>query len=234
MNPLCCIVEPTGLFLTWQPQDEQALSRTRRVVGEVRTNKEGVVTFRYLKNTPDYQKAVEAGFKGYPAFVMKVEEVVTGVLESFLRRLPPRKREDFSEFLTLHRLPFPFEYSDIALLGYTGARLPSDGFALVPIFPENVASCDFLLEIAGFRHVVGTDTTNLRAGDTVGFAVDQSNPVDQDALAIEHDGVRIGYVNRVLKDTVSKWLQSRQVTAVIERINGKPDRPLVYLRVSVR
>lgn len=234
MNPLHHIVEPTGLLLTWQPQDEHAPSRTRRIVGEVRLSKDGVAVFSYLKDASDYQKAIDAGFKGYPAFDTKSDEVTTGVLESFLRRLPPRKREDFSEFLNLHRLPSPFEYSDIALLGYTGARLPSDGFALVPIFPENIAPCDFLLEIAGFRHVAGTDTTNLRPGDLVGFAVDQSNPVDQDALAIEHNGVRIGYVNRVLKDTFSKWLQSRQVTAVIERINGKPERPLVYLRVSVR
>lgn len=234
MNPLCHIVEPAGLLLTWQPQDEQATSRTRRVVGEVRLNKDGVAVFRYLKDAPDYQKAIDAGFKGYPAFDTKAEEVIAGVLESFLRRLPPRKREDFSGFLNLHRLPSPFEYSEFALLAYTGARLPSDGFALVPIFPENVAQCDFLLEIAGFRHVAGTDTANLKAGDPVGFVVDQSNPVDQDALAIEHDGVRIGYVNRVLKDTFSNWLRSRQVTAVIERINGKPDRPLVYLRVSVR
>ncbi|MDP2827645.1 MAG: hypothetical protein Q8O37_03465 [Sulfuricellaceae bacterium] len=234
MNPLCHIVEPAGLLLTWQPQDEQAPSRTRRVVGEVRVNKDGVVAFRYLKDSPDYQKASDAGFKGYPAFDMKADEVATGVLESFLRRLPPRKREDFPEFLKLHRLASPFEYSDIALLAYTGARLPSDGFALVPIFPDNAAPCDFLLEIAGFRHVAGTDTANLEVGDPVSFVVDQSNPVDQDALAIEHNGVRIGYVNRALKDTFSKWLQCRSVTAIIERINGKPERPLVYLRVSIR
>lgn len=234
MNLLRHIVEPVGLLLTWQPQDEQSPSRTRRVVGEVRLNKDGVAAFRYLKGTPDYQKAVEAGFKGYPAFDKKTEEITTGVLESFLRRLPPRKREDFSEFLNLHRLASPFEHSDVALLAYTGARLPSDGFALVPIFPDNVAPCDFLLEIAGFRHVAGTDTANLTVGDPVGFAVDQSNPVDQDALAIEHNGVRIGYVNRALRDIFSKWLQNRAITATIERINGKPERPLVYLRVSVR
>lgn len=234
MNPLCHIVEPVGLLLTWQPQDEQASSRTRRVVGEVRLNNDGVVTFRYLKDTQDYMKAIDAGFKGYPSFDMRSEEVTIGVLESFLRRLPPRKREDFSEFLKLHRLPFPFEYSDLALLAYTGARLPSDGFALVPIFPDNVAACDFLLEIAGYRHVAGTDTANLKVGAPVGFVADQSNPVDSDALAIEHNGVRIGYVNRALRGTFSKWLQSKQITATIERINGKPERPLIYLRVSVR
>jgi hypothetical protein len=234
MNPLRHIVEPAGLLLTWQPQDEQAPSRTRRVVGEVRVNQEGIATFRYLKDTQDYQKALEAGFKGYPAFDTRSEEISAGVLESFLRRLPPRKREDFSEFLKLHRLGFPFEHSDMALLAYTGARLPSDGFALVPIFPDEVAPCDFLLEIAGFRHVAGTDTANLKVGDPVGFVADPDNPVDQDALAVEHNGVRIGYVNRALRNTFRKWLQGNVVTAIVERINGKPERPLVYLRISVR
>lgn len=235
MNPLRHIVEPVGLLLTWQPKDEQATSRTRRVVGEVRLNNDGVAEFCYLKGTADFDCAKENGFQGYPAFTPNSDTPsTTGVLESFLRRLPPRKRDDFSEFLALHRLPFPFNNSDFALLGYTGARLPSDGFSLVPIFPENSAPCDFLLEVAGFRHAEGAAISNLAVGDEVSFAIDSTNPVEQDAIGVYHSGIRIGYVNRALKDTFSTWMKNRIVKAAIERLNGKPERPLVYVRIEVR
>lgn len=106
-----------------------------------------------------------------------------GVIESLLRRLSPRNREDFTEFLAQHRLPYSFNYSDMTLLGYTGALLPSDGFALVPDFSQNSMSCDYLMEVAGLHHVFN-DMHVIHEGDTVNFQIDQDNPVDQDALQV--------------------------------------------------
>ncbi len=112
--------------------------RTRRVIGEVLSEKpSGDIVFRYLKGTDDFQAAEAAGFKGFPAFRLEDTEIRHGVLESLMRRLPPRNREDFGDYLRLHGLPASFKLSDLALLGHTGARLPSDGFALVPEFPED-------------------------------------------------------------------------------------------------
>lgn len=233
MNLLQHIVEPERLLLTWQPQDEQAPVRTRRIVGEVNMESNGQSVFRYLRGTEDFNAAQEAGFEGFPAFPEDTVETRQGVIESLMRRLPPRNREDFSEYLTQHRLPFPWRYSDSALLGYTGARLPSDGFALVPIFPENNVPCDYLMEIAGLRHVIGGDITSIHDGDPVTFEVDSGNPIDQDALAVVHYGRRIGYVNRAFKNTFHRWLEAHTIKAVVERQNGKPERPLVYIRVSV-
>ena len=149
--------------------------------------KEGQIVFRYLKHTLDFDEACKAGFKGFPAFHLKDKndnEVHQGVIESLMRRLPPRKREDFADFLAQHRLPSPFNNSDMALLGYTGARLPSDGFALVPDFSECEVPCDYLMEVAGLRHILGTDVSNIHLDDPVEFAIDQDNPVDQDALLV--------------------------------------------------
>lgn len=233
MNTLNHIVEPSRLLLTWQPSDEQASTRTRRVVGEVRIESGGQAIFRYLKNTHDFEEAKKAGFQGFPAFGDKQNEIRQGVIESLMRRLPPRKREDFDGYLAQHRLPAPFNYSDMALLGYTGARLPSDGFALVPDFPIDAVPCDFMMEVAGFRHVSQKDIESIRLGDEITFEIDANNPVDVDALAVVHQGHRIGFVNRAIRHIFHKWLQSHHVEASIERINGKPERPLVYIRVSV-
>jgi hypothetical protein len=233
MNILTHIIEPRRLLLTWQPADLNAPSRTRRVVGEIFIDSDGQAIFRYLYDTPDYVEAVNAGFQGFPAFGDKQGEIRQGVIETLMRRLPPRNREDFSDYLAQHRLPFPFNYSNLALLGYTGARLPSDGFALVPDFPLNAAPCDLLIEVAGLRHVYLDGLKNIHIGDAVTFEIEDNNPVDAGAVAVIHQGNRIGYINRVLKDTFSTWLQSRQVEATVDRLNGKPERPLVYVWVSV-
>ncbi len=233
MNVLRHIVEPSHLLMTWQPQDEAAQSRTRRVIGEVCVEPDGQVIFHYLKDTPDFEAACKAGFKGFPAFRLEDSETRHGVIESFMRRLPPRKREDFTDFLAQHRLPSPFSYSDMTLFGYTGARLPSDGFALVPDFPEDAVPCDYLMEVAGLRHVLGTDVSSIRLGDAVTFEVDQGNPVDNDALCVMHQGRKIGYVNRALRTTFHRWLRLHHVSATVEKLNGKPEHPVVYVRISV-
>lgn len=233
MNILRHIVEPSRLLMTWQPQDETAPSRARRVIGEVSVEPEGQMVFRYLKDTPDFEEACKVGFKGFPAFRLEELETRHGVIESLMRRLPPRKREDFSDFLAQHRLPSPFNYSDLALLGYTGARLPSDGFALVPEFPMDATAVGYLMEVAGFRHMLGADVTRLQVGGTVTFEIDTENPVDHDALAVIHQGRKIGYVNRALRATFHRWLRLRHVSATIEKLNGKSERPSVYVLISV-
>lgn len=232
--PLRHIVEPSRLLLTWQPVDEDAPQRTRRTVGEVLcgTNDAGMV-FHYLQGTPDFVAAQAAGFQGFPAFPLDSTEVRHGVHETLMRRLPPRKREDFADFLTRHRLPSPFPHSDMALLGYTGAKLPSDGFALVPEFPLDAVPCDYLMEVAGLRHVYKGLMADIHDGDAVSFQPEPSNPVDADALAVLHEGRALGYVTRTLRPNFHAWLSTRKVTAIVERQNGKPERPLVYLRISV-
>jgi len=119
-----------------------------------------------------------------------------------MRRLPPRKREDFAKYLAQHGLPAPFQHSDFALLGYTGARLPSDGFALVPEFPPDELPCDYLTEVAGLRHVFNGDIALINVGDSVFFVTDKDNAIDADALTVVCKGHMIGYVNRALKNTV--------------------------------
>ena len=89
------------------------------------------------------------------------------------------------------------------------------------------------MEVAGLRHVIGSDVASIRDGDPVSFEMDAENPVDQDALAVVHQGRRIGYVNRTLRQTFRRWLSGHIVQARVERQNGKPERPLVFIRVSV-
>lgn len=233
MTPLRYITEPERLLLTWQPVDEKHPMRTRRLVGVVLRRLNGQFGFRYTPELEDYKAAVAAGFQGFPAFKQQDGEITQGVREALLRRLPPRKREDFGQYLASHRLPSPFPGSDFALLGYTRARLPSDGFELVPVFSPNTVPCDLFIELAGTRYVA-TDLSGVMPGDEVTFEVDTSNPVDRDSLLALHQGRKLGYINRALKDVFHDWLKRWSVRGTVERLNGKPERPLVFLRVEVR
>ncbi|MBT9499078.1 MAG: hypothetical protein IV103_18065 [Zoogloea sp.] len=233
MTALRHIVEPERLLLTWQPVDEKNPMRTRRLVGVVVRRINGQFGFRYTSELDDYKAAVAAGFQGFPAFKQQETEITQGVLEALLRRLPPRKREDFPQYLASHKLPSPFPASDFALLGYTRARLPSDGFELVPVFSPDVVPCDLFIELAGTRHV-DADLSAVALGDTVTFEVDPENPVDQDSILALHQGRRLGYINRALKEVFHQWLGRWDVRGTVERLNGKPERPLVFIRVEVR
>lgn len=254
VSPLQHIVEPVALLLAWQPVDENHPLRMRRVVARIERQGDAN-TFRYLSDTEDFRAAIAAGFKGHPAFKLpdldlrsaSTEDASNsrvfkiGVLETLLRRLPPRNREDFPAFLAMHRLPSPFEHSDFALLGYTSAKLPSDGFSIVPVFSPDSIPCELILEIAGFRHEPDADIATLAVGDKVQLVAENDNPYDQNAIAICHadrfsQGIttrRIGYVNRAMTGIVRTWMKNCTISAEIERVNGKPQRPLVYIRLSI-
>ena len=82
-------------------------------------------------------------------------------------------------------------------------------------------------------HVLQGQLSDLRPGDAVSIHPDPENPVESDALVVVHEGRRIGFVNRALKEMFRRWMQSGRMTATIERQNGKPQRPLIFVRVTL-
>jgi hypothetical protein len=234
MSPLTYIVEPEGLLLLWQPAGGNTLGLTRRIVGKILVDPFGVTVFRYLRNDEDFAAACSQGFQGFPAFDLKTEETREGVVAALLRRLPPRGREDFDQYLAQHGLPTPFPFSDLALLAYTGARLPSDGFCVVPVFPAGVSRCDYVTEVAGLGYTFDGDVSSIQPDDQVQFFVEPSNQVDQDAVAIYLGARKLGFVNRGLRRAFNDWIEHRNVSGYIFRVNGSSQRPRVFVRVNVR
>lgn len=192
----------------------------------------GEPIFHYLNQDDDYHKARAEGFQGYPAFNRSEDEHRIGVLEAFMRRLPSRKRRDFAEYLEKYRLPADFKGSDLALLGYTGAKLPGDGFELCADLSGVKLPLETVMEVAGFWRL-GIHQGELSVGDEVTFRPEPSNEADPNAVAILHFGRRIGYVPSPLLPAVHEWLADGRIEAYVDRLNGKPDRPLVYLFVAV-
>jgi hypothetical protein len=119
------LIEPTNLLLSWRPKTVNELY----LVAKIEREKENY-SFTYLTETTEFEAAIKQGFCGYPAFSLRTRLHTNNVLDAFLRRLPPKTRGDYNLYLQQHGLPAPFPYSDFALLGYTGAKSPADGFVL--------------------------------------------------------------------------------------------------------
>lgn len=231
MNTINHVFEPRRLLLTWLQPISEGVVRNRRVVAEL-TREDGTVAFRYLKNTPDFNHALNEGFTGFPAFDINQDEHLNGVEDAFMRRLPPKKREDYVVFLAQHHLPSDFAGSNFALLGLTGARLPSDSFELCPDLESAETPIDVLIEVAGFRHHGLMADIQPRVGDLVTFVPDAGNLHDNEAVGIFLRGQKIGYVNRALCCGMKRLMATGSVSGSVIRVNGKPDRPLIHILAS--
>jgi hypothetical protein len=229
MNLIEHIQEPNRLYLIWMPSDPER--RRRYVVGEVARNEEGEVELQYRVDSQEFEKACKKGFKGYPAFKTGIATHSHSVLETLLRRTPPRSRTDFSKYLRNFRLEPDANISDFALLGYSEAKLPGDGFSILNPFEDAIPPFEFMSEVAGFRH--NSKLEDIQVGEEVYFAPEPDNEQDSNAVQIISECGRIGYINRIHAPRFLEWLQKYRVTGVIERVNGTSERPLVYMFIRV-
>lgn len=224
------IIEPKKLLLAWQSADEQ--HRTRYIIAELFRTQENRIDLIYLKNSRDFHKAKEKGFESYIAF-NDATEIHHDVLDAFMRRLPPRTRGDFPQYMQGLRLQPNAKLSDFALLGYSGAKLPSDGFSIIHPFYDVDTSFELLLEAAGFRHVQ-KNHDGIKINDNVNFSKNFNQNTQEEAVEIMVNKKLIGYVNRGLLPSLIKWLeQNRILDAWIEKTNGSPGKPSVYVYVKI-
>ncbi len=228
------IVEPKRLILVWQAPLTSSGSRLRRIVGElVREDKESKkILLRYFHGEEDFELAKSDGFIGFLAFPVKRKEYDLNVLDTLVRRIPPRSRSDFKDYLENMRIRPVSTISDFALLGYSEARLPGDGFSIVNPFFDTVPPFEFLTEVSGFRYHKGI-SADISYGHLVTFVEEPENKADSNAIAVMCEDIKIGYVNRVQLSGFHNFLGNAQVNAFIDRSNGTTDRPRVQLFVEI-
>ncbi|MBW2640331.1 MAG: hypothetical protein JRE10_09265 [Deltaproteobacteria bacterium] len=204
-------------------------------IAELIRNGDDEADLVYLKEREDFSKAQSLGFKGYPGFDIEIN-IYKNVLTSFMKRLPPRSRGDFGRFLDALRIKADAEFSDFALLGYSGAKLPDDDFTVIHPFENATPPFELLLPVQEYQHYQEQlPLTSLSDDMQACFEAEPDNPTDPEAIKIIIDGIRIGYVCRGLTASFHKWMQSGlTISAYVERINGTGQDPKVYLYVSAK
>lgn len=240
-NWIECPVEPRHLYLAWQASD-YLQDRFRWAVGALQPERT-ILRLRYFRD-PEFGyynqgrselEARKLGYKGYPGFSLKVDEHREGITEALMRRLPPRGRSDFSEYKVSFRIKSDQELSDLALLGHTQGHLPGDGFSVVDPLDATAENCDLLLEVAGFRYYADRLPFTVEVGQRVDIAPEPTNPKDPNAVQFRLQGEKIGNVNRLQAPTFLRWMtRSVRMEASVERVNGRSDRPKVFIFIRVR
>jgi hypothetical protein len=233
--------EPKRLILAWQAPDEFG-DRTRFAVGELTCNS-GEVRLRYFGDSLEfarlnpgksYETLLSYGYSGYPGFLPDRPEYHAGVLEAFMRRLPPRARSDFAAYERHLRIRPGTEVSDFALLSLSEAYLPSDGFSVVDPLDPDVAERQLVIEVAGYRYYAQKPEAQLpEIGAPIAIVPEIDNPYDPKAVAIEFAGSKIGNINRLQADTFRTWATAGRVEANVDRLNGRADRPRLFLFVRI-
>lgn len=221
--------EPDRLVLTWQSPDLSAEDRMRYAVADLFRDEEDA--YLIYRENDDVERARGLGYVGYPAFRPGGSRH-SSALSAFVRRIPPRGRSDFSRYLENYRLK-DTSVSDFALLGYTEAKLPTDGFSLVDTLESAVPPSEYLLEVAGYRHYL-ENSKDLEVGEMLSLALEPDNKFDPGAVMIQTRGRCIGYINRIQAPVVSRWVTNSSVSAWLERKNGTEGRPRAYIFVEVR
>lgn len=225
------LVEPRRLLLYWQARESKNRSRYR--VGQL-VKRDDQVLLQYDLDGPEMAEAKAMGFQGYPAFPLEQAEHRHQVMDAFKRRLPPRSRRDFTRYLELRAIPAGAEISDFALLGYSGAKLPNDGFELVHPFDDPPEAFEVLVEVAGFRHEAEVEAGELREGEAVQFVAEPGNPHDPKAIRMENAGRKLGFVPKGHLDMLHRMVkEGANLEGEIFRINGSPERPLVYVLTHI-
>lgn len=228
--------EPDRLLLAWQAPDAVG-DRQRWAVGEL-VRQGSDARLRYFADeefaTHNYGRLFDKirsyGYRGYPAFSTDEVEHTDNVLEAFMRRLPPRNRSDFDRYREHLRLRPETEISDFALLGLSEAQLPSDGFSVVDPLSADVARCELMSELAGYRYYL-KEHPQPELGQPVELVPEPNNPYDANAVMAQLNGAKLGYINRIQAPAMLEWIRQGRVTASVERLNGRPERPRVFLFV---
>ena len=235
MNYIENIIEPDTLLLSWQPTKASGKPRMRRFVAELSRSGD-YISMKYLVGSEDFEIAKQNGFTDYPGFSAdKIEH--ENVLPAFMRRLPPRNRNDFNRFLSSIRInPNDREkVSDFALLGYSGARLPGDTFSIINPFVNVEPPFDIYTEVQGYRHYKNSfDELSIKEGLNVTFEQHPENQYDQNAVAIMINNCIAGYLCRGLNKSFVEWSNSGfQIDGYIECVNGTIDEPKLYVLIHV-
>lgn len=89
------------------------------------------------------------------------------------------------------------------------------------------------MEVAGFRHIK-KNHEGININDPVTFEKEFNNIVKEEAVRVMAAGECLGYVNRGLLPTFIMWINNHRIkNAWIEKMNGVPGRPALYVYVEI-
>ena len=235
---MCEFFQTKRAFLAWQEPWPNKQRMRHRVAEISQADDEKKFLFRYLKDDELFKLAEQKGFDGYVGLPMDddLDALSYRARDLLIRRLPPRRREDFAEFIGQFGLdPDHEKYTDLTLLARTGARLARDGFSIWESFDGFECPFTYVFDVAGYRGHADKHR-DIKAGDVVIFSRDRDSPDGhRDAIKMERGGEVLGYVNRFQAEKIGQWLdEGVTIDAKVYRVNGLSARPRAFVCAVLR
>jgi len=222
MNFIKHLIDPHRLLLVWQ--DTKTGQGKEMVIGEIKKTRDGNVQFKYLINPNQCDESTKYGIKPYPAFPDFEKTYQHNVLDTFSMRLPPRKRNDFNQFLESIRIPPDTQLSDFALLGYSRATLPGDNFSILHPFEQVKEPFEFITEI-DYLYNNGYAIGDIEIGKEISFQY------GLDSIEVEYNRHTIGYIKKVYISLFNR-IKGANIKGVIEKKNDMRSRVFIFVAVS--
>ena len=224
-------IQTRRALLTCQRPLERPGPRDRFAVAKLLQCAQGVA-FSYL-DEDSLASALEAGFRGYPGLALGDTHEADTALDVLSRRLPPRDRPDFHDFMETFGLSPQADFSDLSLLAYTGARVTSDSFGVTETFEGFDRPFRYVFDVSGYRHY-RNDALDLDIDEPVVFLHEPANEYDPHAVEVaRQDGVRLGYINRLQAQTVRRWLEHGSIDARVFRVNGRSAYSRLFVMADI-
>ncbi|WP_047153291.1 HIRAN domain-containing protein [Aneurinibacillus tyrosinisolvens] len=220
------------LWLIWK----DIVTRERFVVGILEW-KQDAYFFRYLDNEGknNLNEAIKQGFMLLPAFPERDKEYVSEKLfQTFLNRLPNRKRKDVQRFFIEQNLPV--DCSDFDFLKETGGRLPTDTLEFVePLVFQTEEEFEIDFYVAGTRYYsIDEAEMELTPGSKLLFRLEPENEFDPHAIEIfTLSNKKLGYVPVFYSRYLDLLVKNKQYTATVLMFNSEADYN-EKLKVSVK
>lgn len=228
------IYTPKEIYVLWQnvSQDTRMPTGKKYPVGKLIYKNENLWNLEYLDiKTP-------LNFVGYLPYKFFPNKIYEDVKATFIKRLPPKTRTDFKEFLQGYKISEEcIDINDFALLAYTEGNLPGDNFSFVNPLTEIPIGGEFIISIAGFRYYSGYKEQAELIHKKVIFQKEPDNQYDKEAVKIRlSDGTTIGYVSVIQNERINYLLDNKvKIDASIVSIRGSKEKPqvLVYVKTSL-
>ena len=190
------------------------------------------MAFSYL-DEEGLAPALETGFSGYPGLALADAHEADTALDVLIRRLPPRNRPDFHDFMETFGLSPQADFSSLSLLAYTGARMTGDSFGVAETFEGFDRPFRYVFDVSGYRHY-RNDALDLAVDEPLIFRRDPTNEYDSDAIEIVRENdVRLGYINRLQAQTVRGWIERGIIDARVFKVNGRSVYPRLFVMADI-
>jgi hypothetical protein len=228
MNFIKNLIDPHRLLLVWK--DSKTDKGKEFVIGEIKKACNGNIVFKYLINPNKCDESTKHNIKPYPAFPDFDKIYQHNVLDTFSMRLPPRKRNDFKQFLISIRIPPETQISDFALLGYSRATLPGDNFSILHPFEQVNEPFEFITEI-DFIENNGYTIDDIEIEKEVSFQFEILNGLN--SIYVEYNQHKIGYIKQ-LQTSIFSRIKDANVKGVIEKKSKMRNRVFVFVSSGIR